>query len=77
MRDHRTGDVKHYDPQVFDILSDLAASLGRPNAEPKKVEAARRYLAQGMGILKTAKLAGLGTGTVQRLKQASSATASR
>ena len=33
LRDHRTGEVKHYDPQVFDILSDLAASLGRPNAE--------------------------------------------
>jgi DNA invertase Pin-like site-specific DNA recombinase len=43
--------------------------LGRPNADPKKVDAARRYLAQGMGVLKTAKLAGLGTGTVQRLKQ--------
>ena len=33
LRDHRTGEVKHYDPGVFDILSDLAASLGRPNAE--------------------------------------------
>jgi DNA invertase Pin-like site-specific DNA recombinase len=27
--------------------------LGRPSADPKKVEAARRYLAQGMGVLKT------------------------
>ncbi len=33
LRDHRTGDVKHYDPHVFDILSDLAAAVGRPNAE--------------------------------------------
>jgi len=33
LRDHRTGGVKHYDPHVFDILSDLAAFLGRPNAE--------------------------------------------
>ncbi len=33
LRDHRTGEVKHYDPRVFDILSDLAASLGHPNAE--------------------------------------------
>ena len=33
LRDHRTGDVKHYDPHVFDILSDLAASVGHPNAE--------------------------------------------
>ena len=33
LRDHRTGEVKHYDPHVFDILSDLAAALGRPDAE--------------------------------------------
>jgi len=33
LRDHRTGDVKQYDPHVFDILSDLAAAVGRPDAE--------------------------------------------
>ncbi|MGA9802650.1 MAG: DUF882 domain-containing protein, partial [Terriglobales bacterium] len=33
LRDHRTGQVKHYDPRVFDILSDLAAAVGRPDAE--------------------------------------------
>jgi len=33
LRDHRTGDVKHYDPHVFDILADLAAAVGRPDAE--------------------------------------------
>jgi uncharacterized protein YcbK (DUF882 family) len=33
LRDHRTGDVKHYDPHVFDILSDLAAAVGHPNGE--------------------------------------------
>lgn len=33
LRDHRTGDVRHYDPRVFDILSDLAVSVGRPGAE--------------------------------------------
>jgi uncharacterized protein YcbK (DUF882 family) len=33
LRDHRTGDVKHYDPHVFDILSDLAATVGHPDAE--------------------------------------------
>ena len=43
--------------------------LGRPNADPKKLEAARRELASGTGVLKTAKLVGLGTGTVQRLKR--------
>ncbi|MGB2626550.1 MAG: DUF882 domain-containing protein [Candidatus Acidiferrum sp.] len=33
LRDHRTGDIKHYDPKVFDILSDVAAAVGHPNAE--------------------------------------------
>lgn len=33
LRDHRTGDVKHFDPQVFDILADLAAAVGHPNTE--------------------------------------------
>ena len=33
LRDHRTGDVKHYDPRLFDILADLAASVGHPDAE--------------------------------------------
>jgi uncharacterized protein YcbK (DUF882 family) len=33
LRDHRTGDVHHYDPKVFDLLHDLTAELGRPNAE--------------------------------------------
>jgi hypothetical protein len=43
--------------------------LGRPNADPKKIELARQALANGNGVLKAAKLAGLGTGTVQRLKR--------
>lgn len=33
LRDHRTGDVKHYDPHVFDILSDLAEAVGHPGGE--------------------------------------------
>jgi uncharacterized protein YcbK (DUF882 family) len=33
LRDHRTGDVQHYDRQVFDILWELTASVGRPAAE--------------------------------------------
>jgi len=33
LRDHRTGDVHHYDPAVFDLLHDLTAGLGKPNAE--------------------------------------------
>ena len=47
--------------------------LGRPNADPKKIEAVRCELAKGTGILKTAKMVGLGTGTVQRLKTAMAA----
>jgi uncharacterized protein YcbK (DUF882 family) len=33
LRDHRTGEVKHYDPRVFDILSELTTAVGRPGAE--------------------------------------------
>jgi uncharacterized protein YcbK (DUF882 family) len=33
LRDHRTGDIRHYDPRVFDLLHDLTAELGKPNAE--------------------------------------------
>ena len=27
LRDHRTGDVRHFDPRVFDLLYDLTSSL--------------------------------------------------
>jgi DNA invertase Pin-like site-specific DNA recombinase len=43
--------------------------LGRPGAEPEKMERARRELIKGAGIGKTARLTGLGTGTVHRLKR--------
>jgi len=33
LRDHRTGDVREYDPRVFDLLHDLTIALGRPEAE--------------------------------------------
>ena len=33
LRDHRTNDVRPYDPRVFDLLHDLTSSLGRPNSE--------------------------------------------
>jgi uncharacterized protein YcbK (DUF882 family) len=33
LRDHRTGDVRHFDPKLYDILADLTAAIGRPNAE--------------------------------------------
>jgi uncharacterized protein YcbK (DUF882 family) len=33
LRDHQTGDVRHFDPRLYDILSDLTASVGHPAAE--------------------------------------------
>jgi uncharacterized protein YcbK (DUF882 family) len=33
LRDHRTGDVRHFDPRLFDLLSDLTASVGLPDGE--------------------------------------------
>jgi uncharacterized protein YcbK (DUF882 family) len=33
LRDSRTGAVHHFDPRLFDLLSDLTAALGRPDAE--------------------------------------------
>ncbi len=33
LRDHRSGDVAHFDPRIFDVLSDLAAAVHHPNAE--------------------------------------------
>ena len=33
LRDHRTGDVRHFDPRMYDILSGLTASVGRPGGE--------------------------------------------
>jgi DNA invertase Pin-like site-specific DNA recombinase len=43
--------------------------LGRPGAEAGKLALARRELAKGTAICKTAKLTGLGTGTVHKLKR--------
>jgi uncharacterized protein YcbK (DUF882 family) len=31
LRDHRTGDVHHFDPRLFDLLYDLTASLHHPS----------------------------------------------
>jgi uncharacterized protein YcbK (DUF882 family) len=33
LRDHRTGDVRHFDPRLYDILFDLASSIGKPSGE--------------------------------------------
>ena len=28
LRDHRTDEIRHFDPQLYDILPDLIASIG-------------------------------------------------
>jgi uncharacterized protein YcbK (DUF882 family) len=33
LRDHRTGDVRRFDPRLFDLLHDLTASLGDSSGE--------------------------------------------
>jgi uncharacterized protein YcbK (DUF882 family) len=33
LRDHVTGDVRHFDPRLYDILSDLTLSVGHPGGE--------------------------------------------
>ena len=33
LRDYRTGDVHEFDPELFDLLHDLLASIGQTNAE--------------------------------------------
>jgi hypothetical protein len=46
----------------------VRTKLGRPGAEPDKIERARRELAKGIGIGKVAREVGLGVGTVHQLK---------
>ena len=33
LRDHNTNEVRRFDPRLYDILSDLTASVGRPGDE--------------------------------------------
>ena len=47
----------------------VRTGLGRPSPAQEKLAAARAKLAKGTGIIKTAKLIGLGVGTVHRLKR--------
>jgi len=47
----------------------LRRKLGRPGAEPDKIEAARHELAKGIGIGKVARTVGLGVFTVHRIKR--------
>src|SRR5215467_11780630 len=51
----------------------VRSRLGRPGANPEQLAQARQLLAEGKGILNTAKLCGLGTSTVHNLKREMSA----
>jgi uncharacterized protein YcbK (DUF882 family) len=33
LRDHRTGDIRHFDPRLYDILYDLTVSIGHPGGD--------------------------------------------
>lgn len=33
LRDHRTGEVRHFDPRLYDILEELTEAVGRPGEE--------------------------------------------
>lgn len=33
LRDHRTGDVRHFDPHLYDLLEELETAVGHPGAE--------------------------------------------
>lgn len=33
LRDHRTGEVRHFDPKIYDILEELTYAVGHPNGQ--------------------------------------------
>jgi len=57
------------DGQFKSKAGKVRKRLGRPGAESHQIEHARRELARGLGIGKTAKLTALGVGTVHKLKR--------
>ena len=73
---HITGAFAEFERDMIRsrVNADLARArargvkLGRPNVSAKVEAAIRESLAAGTGILKTARLVGVGSGTVQRIK---------
>ena len=57
------------DGQFTSKAGKVRRRLGRPGSEPAKMDLARKELQRGTGIAKTARLVGLGTGTVHKLKR--------
>src|SRR5215471_13476683 len=60
---HVTGAFSEFERSI------VRQRLGRPGAEPKQIARARHELANGLGIGKVARMTGLGTGTVHKLKR--------
>jgi hypothetical protein len=54
------------------VRAEGKKTLGRPSVGRKVEEAIRQQLGAGHGILKVAKIVGVGSGTVQRVKRAMS-----
>ena len=50
-------------------------AIGRPPVKPEKLEHARRLLREGVGIIKTARRAGIGVSVAQRIKREIAAVA--
>jgi DNA invertase Pin-like site-specific DNA recombinase len=57
------------DGKFISKAGKMRRKLGRPGAEPDKIQRARLELAKGIGIGKVAREIGLGVGTVHRLKR--------
>jgi len=53
----------------LDRVRPQGKKLGRPKVGRKVDEAIRQHLDAGHGILKVAKLVGVGSGTVQRIRR--------
>jgi DNA invertase Pin-like site-specific DNA recombinase len=51
------------------VRAEGRKTLGRPKIRPKVEQAIRDRLAEGHGILKVARLVGVGSGTVQRVRR--------
>jgi DNA invertase Pin-like site-specific DNA recombinase len=63
------------DGKFISKAGKVRRKLGRPGAEPDKIERARQELAKGIGIGKVAREIGLGVGTVHRLKRETATSA--
>jgi small ligand-binding sensory domain FIST len=61
-------------PGLASKVTQSGKPIGRPWIDKRKEAAIRTELVKGTGILKTARLCKVGTGTVQRIKREMAAT---